>query len=131
MIVQLLAFLQEARKWVIGTYQSIVMYNWLPEWLGEELPEYKEYDPTVDPQIEQFFQTAAMRFGHTLVTPGAYMRDYACGKCKPVAFPGLGKPKNPHSGGVGLGAVRTCNIFWRPQVKIVYEHPWENLRITN
>jgi len=104
----------------------------------------------VDPQIEQFFQTAAMRFGktksifktpfmsryfilnvnlrsktgHTLVTPGAYMRDYACGNCESVPFYGIDerlrhqtlrdpskKLKYPH---VSQGSVRTCNIFWRP-----------------
>jgi len=52
---------------VIGTYQHIVVNKWLPEWLGEELDEYKGYDPSVDPQIEQFFQTAAMRFGGSLL----------------------------------------------------------------
>lgn len=49
---------------MIGTYQHIVAYKWIPEWLGEELDKYKGYDPSVDPQIEQFFQTAAMRFGN-------------------------------------------------------------------
>lgn len=31
----------EARKWVIATYQSIVVYDWLPKWLLEPLEEYK------------------------------------------------------------------------------------------
>lgn len=62
----------EARKWVIATQQHIVINVWLKEWLGEELEPYTKYDPSIDPQIDQFFQTAAMRFGHTLVVPGNF-----------------------------------------------------------
>ena len=106
---------QEARKWATATYNSIVYYDWLTQWLGEALEEYPGYDPALDPQIEQFFQTAAMRFGHTLVTPGAYMRDYTCTKCKRLAFYGLGMPGHQPQPGqsAGEGAVRTCNIYWR------------------
>lgn len=31
----------EARKWVIATYQHIVINTWIPEWLGRSLPKYK------------------------------------------------------------------------------------------
>ncbi|OXA56851.1 Dual oxidase 2 [Folsomia candida] len=120
---------QEARKWVIGTYQNIVMYDWIPEWLGDSLGEYEKYDPSIDPQIEQFFQTAAMRFGHTLVTPGGYIRDYACAQCKLVAFAGLGGHKGMHTAqetsrnsAASYGAVRTCNIFWRPQEPLLMKY---------
>lgn len=65
----------EARKWVIATQQHLIVNKWLPEWLGESLPAYEKYDPSIDPQIDQFFQTAAMRFGHTLVVPGKIFRN--------------------------------------------------------
>lgn len=31
----------EARKWVIASQQKIVVYEWLPQWLGMDLPNYK------------------------------------------------------------------------------------------
>ncbi|XP_012281785.1 dual oxidase 2 isoform X2 [Orussus abietinus] len=87
----------EARKWVIATQQHIVTNEWLPMWLGRSLPEYKGYDASVDPQIDQFFQAAAFRFGHTLVPPGVYMRDYGRNGCH-LRFNGR--------------AIRTCNSYW-------------------
>lgn len=99
----------EARKWVIATQQKIVVYDWLKVLLGKGLDPYNKYDPTVDPQIDQFFQSAAFRFGHTLVVPGVYLRDYIRKNCS-TNFVSWGKP-----------AVRTCNIFWRPQEPILKE----------
>ncbi|XP_044256242.1 dual oxidase 2-like [Tribolium madens] len=97
----------EARKWVIATQQKIVVYDWLPEWIFEDLPKYEKYDPGVDPQIDQFFQSAAFRFGHTLVVPGVYLRDYIRDGCK-------------HKFDTwGHNTVRTCNSFWRPYEPIV------------
>jgi len=32
------------------------------------------YDPNVHPQIAHVFQSAAMRFGHTMVPPGVLRR---------------------------------------------------------
>ncbi|CAD6227223.1 GSCOCT00006031001.3-RA-CDS [Cotesia congregata] len=87
----------EARKWVIASQQQIVFYEWLPQWLGMELPKYKNYDPTVDPQIDQFFQSAAFRFGHTLVPAGVYLRNYGELGCQLK---------------LGGRAIRTCNNFW-------------------
>lgn len=97
----------EARKWVIATHQKIVVYDWLPEWIFEDLPEYTKYDPGVDPQIDQFFQSAAFRFGHTLVVPGVYLRDYTRNGCK-YKFDTWGS-----------NTVRTCNSFWRPYEPIL------------
>nr|CAD7458660.1 unnamed protein product [Timema tahoe] len=97
----------EARKWVIASHQHIVVNEWLPLWLGKELPPYAGYNPSIDPQIDQFFQSAAFRFGHTLVPPGVYLRDYGRNGCN-VSLPGWNSR-----------AVRTCNIFWRPQDAIL------------
>lgn len=93
----------EARKWVIASQQHIVTDEWLPTWLNRNLPVYGKYNPSIDPQIDQFFQTAAFRFGHTLVPPGVYIRDYVRRNCT-TAF------KNWMQ-----NTVRTCNSFWRPQ----------------
>lgn len=94
----------EARKWVIASHQHIVLEEWLPAWVNMTgFPPYKGYDPSINPQIDQFFQSAAFRFGHTLVTPGVYLRDYGRNGCN-YTFPAWGRY-----------AIRTCNVFWRPQ----------------
>ncbi|XP_071450360.1 dual oxidase 2-like [Hetaerina americana] len=97
----------EARKWVIATQQHIIVNDWLPQWLGDKLPDYEGYDPHVDPQIEQPFQAAAMRFGHTLVPKGVYLRDYGRYGC------------SNNLKGWNSSFVRTCNIYWRPQEPIL------------
>ncbi|XP_065166773.1 dual oxidase 2-like [Atheta coriaria] len=101
------AVFNEARKWVIATQQHIVIDEWLPAWLSKPLEKYKTYDASIDPQIDQYFQTAAFRFGHTLVTPGVYVRDYNRNECGFNAIRIL-----------GTKAVRTCNAFWRPQTAL-------------
>ncbi|XP_059487238.1 dual oxidase 2-like [Neocloeon triangulifer] len=103
----------EARKWLIATHQRIVIYEWLPAWLSSQLPEYKGYNPAIDPQIDQFFQTSAMRFGHTLVVPGVYQRDYAEKNCTLLPGPNV---------------VRTCNFFWRPQEPMQRNIPDHDIR---
>ncbi|XP_053406292.1 dual oxidase 2-like [Mercenaria mercenaria] len=123
-----------ARKKVIAVHQKIVMYDWLPNWLRLEkdgtpfkMPAYdkpdereileekdffftdpyKGYDPNVHPGISQEFQAAAFRFGHTLVTPGTWIRDKQCNfKLLPIKIPG---------GSGNSHAVRLCNAYWNPQ----------------
>jgi dual oxidase len=95
----------EARKWVIAVQQNIIMYEWLPAWLGVEPEKYKGYDPTINPQVAVIFQSAAMRFGHTLVPPGVYRRNETCHfyrTTKATVFD-------------GQPALRTCNAYWNPQ----------------
>jgi len=33
------------------------------------------YNPSINPQIAHIFQSAAMRWGHTVVTPGVWRRQ--------------------------------------------------------
>ncbi|KAL3866800.1 hypothetical protein ACJMK2_044068 [Sinanodonta woodiana] len=115
----------EARKFVIAHYQKIVMYDWLPTWLGLnetlqpifEIPKYNmndpnySYNPNTHPGIYQEFQSAAMRFGHTLVTPGTWIRklnqDNTC-EFKKLELNVPGSSSSVH-------ALRLCNAFWNPQ----------------
>eukprot|EP00118_Oscarella_pearsei_P028224 m.1711 g.1711 ORF g.1711 m.1711 type:complete len:1810 (+) comp7753_c0_seq1:180-5609(+) len=91
-----------ARQWVIAEHQKIVVYDWLPEFLGrDETESYRHYDSSVHPGIAHEFQSAAMRFGHTLVPPGVVLRHP---DCRPMTPPG--------NDTVG---VRTCNSYWIPQ----------------
>ncbi|KAK2164701.1 hypothetical protein LSH36_60g05053 [Paralvinella palmiformis] len=101
----------EARKMVVGVYQKITTKDWLPQWLGKELEPYSGYNPTVHPGVAHVFQSAAMRFGHTMVPPGVYRRNNDCIYRKTT--------KRTHF--EDKVAIRTCNSFWNPQ-EAVYEY---------
>ena len=69
---------QETRKIVIGQWQHIIYNEWLPILLGAEymktfglLPtsdSYTEdYDPSIDPRINNEFAATAFRFGHSMI----------------------------------------------------------------
>ncbi|NER38180.1 MAG: heme peroxidase [Oscillatoria sp. SIO1A7] len=63
---------QRARQVNIAQFQNVVLYEWLPALLGENNPfltPYQGYDPDIDPQTTDVFVTAALRIGHTLVSP--------------------------------------------------------------
>ncbi|XP_066271340.1 dual oxidase 2-like isoform X5 [Branchiostoma lanceolatum] len=103
----------EARKWVIATHQKIVLYDWLPDFLGENRkPEvYKGYSSAVHPGVTHVFQSAAMRWGHTIVPPGVYRRsrvktDGTCDWRNTTIF------TSPHTKGQYFHGVRTCNSYW-------------------
>ena len=79
-----------ARVFTITTHQHIVYSEWLPTLLRQKYqgnftrfpyqstPGYSleraGYNPSINPQIAHIFQSAAMRFGHTMVTPGIWRR---------------------------------------------------------
>lgn len=46
----------EAKKWVIATYQHIAIDEWLPSWIGEKLPPYKGMQ-----QIKKFFGNKVLK----------------------------------------------------------------------
>ncbi|NWW44308.1 DUOX2 oxidase, partial [Pedionomus torquatus] len=91
---------QHARKRVIATFQSIVLYEWLPTLLGRNVPEYKGYQQHLDPSLSPEFMVAARQFLSTMVPPGVYKRDTQCNFQK-VPGPGGSFP-----------AMRLCNSYW-------------------
>lgn len=83
---------QETRRIVSALIQHITYNEWLPIVLGDAimtkyhlkvLPSgfYNQYDETVNPATTSITATAAMRFGHTLVSPvfRVLRKDYSEG----------------------------------------------------
>lgn len=68
---------QKARRMVIASLQNIIMYEYLPTLLGDDDPvtPYSGYKPDIHPGISHVFQSAAFRFGHTMIPPGLYRRS--------------------------------------------------------
>ncbi len=83
-----------ARQYTIATHQHIVYNEWLPNFIprafqdnsGDLYPytrtpgysayyDRSGYNPAINPQVAHIFQSAAMRFGHTVVTPGIWRRQ--------------------------------------------------------
>ena len=60
---------QEARKIVVAELQVIVYNEFLPALMGQKLPRYSGYKPTVQPGISNAFAAAAYRNGHSMVGP--------------------------------------------------------------
>ena len=114
----------EARKWTIAHHQKVTMYEWLPLVVHnsteriDELYNYEGYKDFVNPQISHVFQTAAMRIGHTFVTPGVHRRTATCDFHEVTVD---GSPTYPM-------AIRTCNSYFRPHEFIdEYANSFEEL----
>lgn len=67
---------QRARRLVISSMQNIILYEYLPTLFDEPIPEYNGYKPDIHPGISHVFQSAAFRFGHTMIPPGLYRRYF-------------------------------------------------------
>ena len=71
---------QSARRLNIASLQNIIAYEYLPAFVGDYLSPYTGYHPDLHPGISHVFQSAAFRFGHTLIPPGMYRRFDLLGK---------------------------------------------------
>ncbi|NXD28302.1 DUOX2 oxidase, partial [Spelaeornis formosus] len=91
---------QHTRKRVIATFQSIVLYEWLPTLLGTQVPEYQGYQQHLDPSVSPEFVAAAGQFLATMVPPGVYKRDTKC------------QFQNVSVSSGSFPAVRLCNSYW-------------------
>uniref|UniRef100_A0A674G7Q3 NAD(P)H oxidase (H2O2-forming) n=1 Tax=Taeniopygia guttata TaxID=59729 RepID=A0A674G7Q3_TAEGU len=89
---------QHARKRVIATFQSIVLYEWLPTLLITSPPT--GYQQHLDPSLSPEFVAAAGQFLATMVPPGVYKRDTRC------------RFQNVSVSGGSFPAVRLCNSYW-------------------
>uniref|UniRef100_A0A8C3BF07 NAD(P)H oxidase (H2O2-forming) n=1 Tax=Cairina moschata TaxID=8855 RepID=A0A8C3BF07_CAIMO len=93
---------QHTRKKVIATFQSIVLYEWLPALLGRAVPEYTGYQQHMDPSLSPEFVAAAELFLATMVPAGPvplWALVQGCGAAPhPLSCPCL--PISPQSTGV-------------------------------
>ena len=55
-------------RWIIAFIQKISTREYLAALLGQPLSPYSGYNDTVDPTIDNFWSTAAMRYAHSEVT---------------------------------------------------------------
>ncbi|NXN97737.1 DUOX2 oxidase, partial [Rhinopomastus cyanomelas] len=96
---------QHTRKWVIATFQNIVLYEWLPALLGRHVPEYRGYQQHLDPSLSPEFVAAVGQFLATMVPPGIYKRNPQC-QFQQVPSPGG-----------SFHALRLCNSYWSREVQ--------------
>lgn len=85
--------------------QNIILYEYLPALLNEDLPSYDGYKPDLHPGISHIFQSAAFRFGHTLIPPGIYRRDEKC---------------EYRRTNTGQPAIRLCSTWWDSNVSHIF-----------
>lgn len=68
--------------------------------LNDLIRPYAGYKPDLHPGISHVFQSAAFRFGHTMIPPGLYLRD---DKCQFLNTPG------------GYKGIRLCSTWWNAE----------------
>ena len=90
--------------------QNVIIYEYLPAFLGSDLEEYTGYKADTHPGITHVFQSAAFRFGHTLIPPGIYRR------MKPTKENQCPIKLTPN----GAPALRLCATWWDSNVSLVF-----------
>lgn len=81
------------------------MYEYLPSLLSEKIPKYSGYKSDLHPGISHVFQSAAFRFGHTMIPSGIYRRDEEC---------------NFRTTQTGQIAIRLCTTWWDSDVSFIF-----------
>jgi len=133
---------QSARRLNIASLQNIIAYEYIPAFTGDSLDPYTGYKPDVSPGISHVFQSAAFRFGHTLIPPGIYQRGPGSTPRKtrtskkrdvPVSQErtrNVPKPQERTCNFLptrdGSPALRLCSSWWNAQDE-VYEDKVENI----
>lgn len=84
-------------------FQNIILYEYVPAFLGVPMPSYEGYKPDIAPGVTHSFAVAAFRFGHSLVPPAILLRDR---NCRYGRGPG------------GHDSVRLCQTWWDGNVSI-------------
>ncbi|KAJ6664098.1 hypothetical protein lerEdw1_008313 [Lerista edwardsae] len=96
-------------QWAYGTgrspnsprEQNIVLYEWLPTFLGKNITPYTGYKQHVDSRLSPEFVVTSAVFLGTMVPPGVYMRNQGCDFRKVINADGSTSP-----------ALRLCNSYW-------------------
>lgn len=68
--------------------------------INDLIQPYTGYKPDLHPGISHVFQSAAFRFGHTMIPPGLYLRD---DKCQFLNTPS------------GYKGIRLCSTWWNAE----------------
>ncbi|XP_053317809.1 dual oxidase 2-like isoform X2 [Spea bombifrons] len=92
---------QNARKWVIATYQNVAFYEWLPLFVSRTVSPYQGYKHHLDPSISTEFLALIEQMIYSMMPSGVYMRNK---ECIFQNVTGLHDQSWP--------ALRLCNNYW-------------------
>lgn len=87
------AVYQEARKMTVATMQNIILNEWLPVFLGEELPPYTGHQAEENAQISDLFDAIVPTYLYSLVSSFVFKVNPDCSKISSESL------------------IRTCNSF--------------------
>ncbi|XP_050407076.1 dual oxidase 2 [Patella vulgata] len=94
----------KSRRWVIASLQKIILYDWLPLLLNEPIQPYTGYKPSVESEVTDLFDAAAIHYIFTLIPSAIHQRTK---KCEYMSHHKIR---------------RLCNTYWDSQ-DILYQRP--------